>query len=454
MADSRRSRRLADGAGQGDGGVGRLGSPAGQEFAEEEAQGEQVGRLADVDPSRGFEKRLQLLGGHVGQGAPAEGGLGPVGGDGGVGQVEVQQLRPLADRQQDVGRLDVAVQDGLRMGIGQGPGDHGDDPGDALGVGPALGKASPAGRFGPVRRAVGRVLDQGRAKDRGPPRAARRIDPADHLVQGQPGPVGHAQAPQAGLRVVGDREDRHDVLVVQPRLDGRFLAAVAGDLQRDLAIAERLVEGEEDAGRPPSAEDRAEVEAVEVLARIGESGRLGHPADGLAEHQVVAELRFERIAPGVVPGAELLGVGGLAGVLAEAEFLVDQADDPVLGGPERGELGEVFGDRGALPQGEPSAEVGLDQGGEDFDVLLGRDPGPGGVQGGFGSVLPEGRHGRDGRFEGVARAPPGQPGRSGRGRRHGRPSAAADFQDSPRSLRNLWTLRTCQPMRSAISSLE
>ena len=181
------------------------------------------------------------------------------------------------------------MEDAVGMGVGQRLGDDRDDPGHAVRIGARVGEvlpALPARLDRRVRRGGGHhVLQHG-----GPLGARGRVDQADHAIQGQPGPVRHAQPAQAGLGVVHHGEDRDDVGVIQPPLDGGLLAPVGRDLQRHGAIAQGLVIGQEHAGRAPLAEDppsRKERKRSPGRAK----GALRRGADGLAEQHVVAELR-------------------------------------------------------------------------------------------------------------------------------------------------------------------
>ena len=74
-----------------------------------------------------------LLGGHVVRRAGHDAALGQAGVVGGAGQAEVGELDPLdAVLQQDVGRLDVAVDQALGVGGGQAGGGLHADPQDLL----------------------------------------------------------------------------------------------------------------------------------------------------------------------------------------------------------------------------------------------------------------------------------------------------------------------------------
>ena len=71
-----------------------------------------------------------MLGGHVGDRAADSGLLGM--GSLVVGEIEVEEQRLPSDADQDVGRLDVAMQDAALVGVLEPVGELCDDPGDGL----------------------------------------------------------------------------------------------------------------------------------------------------------------------------------------------------------------------------------------------------------------------------------------------------------------------------------
>ena len=75
-----------------------------------------------------------MLGGHVGQRAADQGGRGVRAQLGVGGQVEVEQQRLAVVAEQDVGRLEVAMEDAAFVGVGQPVGQAGGQPEDRLDV--------------------------------------------------------------------------------------------------------------------------------------------------------------------------------------------------------------------------------------------------------------------------------------------------------------------------------
>src|SRR4051812_11640424 len=136
--------------------------------------------------------------------------------------------------------------------------------------------------------------------------------------------------------------------MVEPTLDRRLLAAIGRDLQRDLAVSDQFLARQKDPRRAAFAEDLVEPEPLEAIAGRRQAGRRGGHPRGLTEHLVVAELREERVTPGIVAVAEPLGVGPLAPLFEEAILLINQAYDPLPSRPERGEPFEVLGHDGSV----------------------------------------------------------------------------------------------------------
>ena len=376
-------QKFAQGAGGREVRVGNVERPSGEQLAEHQPDRIDVGRRPHALPSRRVEERLDLLRGHVRERPPLEGRLGPLGGMGGFGEVEVQELGAVLDREQDVARLDVAVVGLAFVSVGQGAGQDEGDPGHSL-LETAPGREPPP----PVADGTGaqgvidllRVVSARRGlsdpgSQRLPERSSRRAslgpsDAADHLVERQAGAIGHREAAEPLVGLVDDRVDRHDVGVVQGPLGFGLLAAIHRDLQDDALAPERAVAREEDARVSPPSDLLQELELLENAPGRREPRPGRAEPGGLAQQPVIAELRDQRVLPVGIAVAEPLDVEDLPPLLAEAEFLVDQADDPAVGLAQLGELVEVVGRRRGLAALEPTAKVRLDEAGEADQPLV------------------------------------------------------------------------------------
>ena len=103
------------------------GQAARKHLVEDDPQGPDVGSGVDVLAE-------ELLGRHVGDGPDGAAGPGQAGLAGDLGQAEIGDPGDALLRDEDVGRLDVAVDDAVRMGGGQAVGDLGGE-GERLGGG-------------------------------------------------------------------------------------------------------------------------------------------------------------------------------------------------------------------------------------------------------------------------------------------------------------------------------
>jgi hypothetical protein len=84
---------------------------------------------------------------------------------------------------------------------------------------------------------------------------------------------------------------------------------------------------------------------------------------------VVLELRGERILPLGVSITKGLNADPLASLFSEAVFLIKEAQDSAVGAAKLGELVDILGDSRRFPPFESEAEVGLDERGENRDVV-------------------------------------------------------------------------------------
>ena len=160
--------------------------------------------------------------------------------------------------------------------------------------------------------------------------------------------------------------------VVESTEDRRLAPPVGIDLERDLAIPQRLIAGEVHAGRAAASEFALEPELLELVSKVRERRR-GGTAGHLAEHRVIAKLRGERVFPGLVTRAEAVHVGSVAALLQEAKFLVNQAEYPVGVALKLGEESEILGHFRPFSGAEPTSEVGLDQSAEVGDRAAGSE---------------------------------------------------------------------------------
>ena len=139
----------------------------------------------------------------------------------------------------------------------------------------------------------------------------------------------------------------------------------AGDLQRHRPVRELPLLGQEDAGERPPAQLLDEAESGDRLPGLGEGDAGGGRrvefrrlprADQAVDVEHPAEARRHLGEPSEVSG----GVGGLARLLPEAEFLVDQGHPGVA--VELGVAIEIPIDRHRLVRLATQGEVGPEQG--------------------------------------------------------------------------------------------
>ena len=212
--------------------------PAAAHHVQHAAEAEQVGPLVDrLAPG--------LLRRHVHRRAGDEPALRQAGVVGGAGQAEVGDLDPLLDAalQQDVARLDVAVDQPQRVGRGQPPGDLPADPQHLRHL----------ERPGPVELLLQRLAGDELHHQVGNRLLLDRVDVDDVLVPDGGGGAGLAQEALAGRR--GGR---------QPR---------GHDLDRDDAL-QHLVERPQDDAEAALAEDLQHLVVPQAAERAGPGGRL------------------------------------------------------------------------------------------------------------------------------------------------------------------------------------
>ena len=140
---------------------------------------------------------------------------------------------------------------------------------------------------------------------------------------------------------------------------------LAGDLQRHRPVGELPLLGQEDAGEGPPAQLLDQAEAGDRLPGLGErrcrgGRRVRAPwSSRRADQAVDVEHPAERASHLGEPREVLGGVGGLARLLAEAEFLVDQGDQGVV--VEVGVAIAIPLDRHRLVRLPAQSEVGPEQ---------------------------------------------------------------------------------------------
>ena len=213
------------------------------------------------------------------------------------------------------------------MRVLQRLGHPGSPPGDRPGRGPTHQGRAADGTPGGDR--IGRMEPVEDGDQLGPRPGGADGGVGQGLGQGHAAEVGHAHQVQAGLLVHPVRVDGDDVGVLQPGERLRLARAVAGDLQRHRPVRELTLLGQEDAGEGPPAQLLDEAEAGDRLPGLGKGGAEGRRrvefrglsrADQAVDVEHPAEAR-RHLGESRHVGA---GIGGLARLLPQAEFLVDQ----------------------------------------------------------------------------------------------------------------------------------
>ena len=310
-----------------------VGVVAGQEFEQDHPEREDVAPRVGLDGPP--QEPLQVLGRHVGERA-ADGGRRGVGVSLDVlGEVEVQDQRLAVVGHQDVGRLQVAMEDAPPVGVRQAVGDPRADPEDGVDVGESAegpegirldggglaGRVGGGPRFGRgaghragraevgVGGLLGRALGPrplarppgGQALDEdlaGVGEALPLLDVGEQVGQRRPAEEGHAD--RVERRGVVDREDRHDVGVLELGQRLRLAARLGRDLQSDQPIGQVLLPGQEDPAEGPSPQLFDEVEAEEDVPPLGHRDQApGQPARllGRGPMEVGEDLLGGRKAP-------------------------------------------------------------------------------------------------------------------------------------------------------------
>ena len=226
----------------------------GEHLVEDDAERPDVGAGVDV-------LAAELFGRHVGDGADGAAGAGQAGLAGDLGQAEVGDAgRPVLG-DEDVGRLDVAVDDAARVGGGQAVGDLG---GDGQGLGRGQGAALD---LGPQALAAA----EGHGDEHAPVLAlADLVDGADVRVVEDGGGLGLVDEALAGLGVVDELRGQ------ELEGDGAAELEVVGLVDDAHAAAADLAEEAIFAGDDGAGEDAA----GERVDGRGEGGRIGGRGGG------------------------------------------------------------------------------------------------------------------------------------------------------------------------------
>ena len=314
--------------------VGGRGARAAQRLAEQQAQGivvrAMIDRFGDRFAGRDRIQRGAVLGRH-----PARGPADPIGeplpgADRPACQVEVQEHRRAVGRDQHVGGLDVHVDQAVGVGLLQGVGQPRADPADRLDIRDLLDLAAvrPIERGGLGARGLQAIqhMDDVPASTIGGGDRRQRLQDSREARAAQ---VGHAQRPQPtlGEGVLGEQGD--DVRVLEPGEREVLLLVVGDHLQDDRAVRQGRLRGEVRLAGGAPAELRAQEERPEVLADLGEFGRVRERA----QQTIAAEQDLELALPARVPDDHLGGGHVLARFAAEVDLLVDQPDGRLVGDP-------------------------------------------------------------------------------------------------------------------------
>jgi hypothetical protein len=278
----------------------------------------------------------ELLGRHVGGRAAEVVRDKAAGAEGRAGEVEVQEHGLAVGGEEDVGGLEVEVNQAALMGEVEGVGEGGGGPADRLGVGDA-GEHLAGGAVGGGRCRLLDAVDG--VEDVAAGALVQRHGGEGFKERGEGGAAeaGHAEDAEVAVGVVADGVEGDDVGVLEAG-EGEVLSALErGELEHDGSVGEGGFGGEEDATVGAAGELGEEVEVADGLAGGGEAGRR---AGGFEELVMTVEHQAERAGPLGEAAEQVVLDGLLAGGEAEAVLLVDQLDGGVGLGGEVGVEGE------------------------------------------------------------------------------------------------------------------
>ncbi len=251
---------------------------------------------------------------------PTERGMGGVGRQL-VSDVEVQEEGLPLGTDQDVRRLYVPVENASLMGVMEPVGELRHDPGDrrmvahaaqelegGLGFGRGPGEGS-LGLLGPPRlptRALGcggvnhfEGFDQLAAPARLSRRGPGRFHDAGECRTAE---VRHADRAEASLSILMDREDRHDIGVLEPGQGLVFASLGRGDLQDHRTASQLGLHREVHLRERATSQRLAEPKAKDLVADLGK------PQEASVAQSLATERANEVLAPDqVAQRGKLLG---------------------------------------------------------------------------------------------------------------------------------------------------
>src|SRR5262245_39961811 len=177
--------------------VGEVWRLADKKLTQDQSQRVNIRLCADSAPELGFEESLDLFRRHVGKGAAQHSRLRVLGRVWRLGEIEIEQLRSMMKRDQNVARLDVMVKRLHRVCISERPSRAQGEPCVSLRIRPLQREILPSVTLRTIaqtrcslslghERLPGEVRpDEGLPKDYRRLRSCRRIDPLDDFIKGQ-----------------------------------------------------------------------------------------------------------------------------------------------------------------------------------------------------------------------------------------------------------------------------
>ncbi len=229
-----------------------------------------------------------MLGGHVGNGAAHRGSHLGIHAAQVLGDVEVQEQGLTIAANQNVGGLDIAMDNAALVGVLQRFGQVQNDPGHGTKVGHLTqeiqwGGAGTEGhaRF-PLEQSISVFVGNGRVHD--PPKRVNQLCPLlrplallpetlQHDGERCTTEVRHAHRPQAGAGIFVDGVNGHNMRVLQLRERLRLISVDTGDFQHDGPPCQIFLLGQEHAGEGPAAQFAPQAEAEQRRAFFRQVGQ-------------------------------------------------------------------------------------------------------------------------------------------------------------------------------------